>query len=60
LTALEKWREHAVAPDRMLLSQDLDGDGIPDRTRPVFPYPLRTVYWGKGPIERPESFTAAK
>jgi fermentation-respiration switch protein FrsA (DUF1100 family) len=60
LTALEKWREHAVAPDRMLLSQDLDGDGIPDRTRPVFPYPLRTVYRGKGPVERPESFTAAK
>jgi feruloyl esterase len=60
LTAIEQWREHGVAPDSMLLSQDLDGDGVPDRTRPVFPYPLRAVYRGKGPIDRPESFKAAK
>jgi len=60
LTALEQWREAGKSPDMMLLSQDIDGDGTPDRTRPVFPYPLRTVYRGKGPIDSPASFRASQ
>lgn len=60
LTALEQWRELGKAPDRMLLSQDLDGDGVPDRTRPIFPYPQRAIYQGKGPVDKPESFRAAR
>jgi len=56
LSALENWREGRAAPRSILLSYDLDGDGDYDRVRPVYAYPHRAEYDGKGDIDRPESF----
>jgi Tannase and feruloyl esterase len=54
LAALEQWREAGVAPDRLVASTG-KGAATP-RTRPLYPYPLRAKYSGKGSIDAAENF----
>lgn len=57
LGAMVEWVERGQAPERILVSATL-ADGK-TRVRPVYPYPLRAKYKGRGDINRPESFVPA-
>src|SRR5439155_18564487 len=46
LTALDRWVEHGVAPDRFVASHFTNG--VLDRTRPLCAYPQVARYRGKG------------
>jgi feruloyl esterase len=54
VTALERWVEDGVAPDRMVASKLVDGEVT--RTRPLCPYPQVARYSGSGSIDDAESF----
>lgn len=54
LPALVDWVEHGHAPDRIIAEQRM-----PNRTRPVFPYPLRAKYDGSGSIDDAANFVPA-
>lgn len=54
LDLLEKWVEEGDAPDVLATKRTEDGEVV--RTRPVFPYPLETVYKGRGDIDKAENF----
>ena len=47
-TALERWVEDGVAPERILASHVVNG--VVGRTRPLCPYPQVAVYEGKGSV----------
>jgi len=55
LTALEKWVEEGQAPDSLLMNKYAP-DGSVMWTRPVYPYPLRTVYKGEGDLNSASSY----
>ena len=48
LTALERWVEDGVAPERIIASHVVNG--VVGRTRPLCPYPQVAVYEGKGSV----------
>ena len=54
MTALENWVEKGQAPDKLIACRSVNG--IVERCRPVFPYPLLAHYSGKGDPKRAESF----
>jgi hypothetical protein len=51
---LTDWVEHGRAPERVVMSKVRDGKVI--MTRPVFPYPRKAVYDGKGNPNLESSF----
>jgi feruloyl esterase len=52
LTALERWVEQGKAPDRIIAS----GGAVPNRTRPLCPYPKVARYTGRGSINDAANF----
>ncbi len=71
LSTIMAWVERGDAPSALFASHRSRPDGIgsplesaqsssqkPDRTRPVYPYPLTTVYTGHGSIDDASNFTA--
>ena len=54
MTALERWVEDGVAPDRMVASKVMDGEVT--RTRPLCPYPQVARYTGSGSIDDAANF----
>jgi feruloyl esterase len=45
LTALENWVENGQAPEKLITGRL--SNGVVERTRPVFPYPVLARYSGK-------------
>ena len=54
LTLLENWVERGQAPDVMIASRSVNG--VVERTRPVYPYPLLAQYSGHGDPRQAASF----
>ncbi|HEU5342192.1 tannase/feruloyl esterase family alpha/beta hydrolase [Edaphobacter sp.] len=54
LTALERWVEDGVAPERILAAKIVDG--AVEETRPLCAYPKQAVYAGKGNTSDAENF----
>ena len=54
VTALERWVEDGVAPDRMVASKVVGGEVT--RTRPLCPYPQVARYAGSGSIDDADNF----
>ena len=54
LTLLENWVEKGQAPDVMMASRKVNG--VTERTRPIYPYPLLTRYSGQGDPKQASSF----
>jgi feruloyl esterase len=54
LTALERWVEEGIAPDKIIASH-VTGGGV-DRTRPLCPYPAVAWYTGSGSIDDAANF----
>jgi feruloyl esterase len=54
LGAIERWREQAIAPDRIIASYS-DRNGI-YKTRPVCAYPEVAIYRGNGSTSDAENF----
>ncbi len=46
LSAVEKWREHGVAPTKIIASKSEGGKVV--ETRPLCPYPQAAIYKGSG------------
>jgi feruloyl esterase len=55
-TALEEWVERGVPPDKIVATRMRNG--ISERSRPVYPYPVQARYLGTGDPKKPESFMA--
>ena len=56
--ALEGWVEHGVAPDSVIAAHPGGGpNGVPDRRRPLCPYPRVAVYKGDGDSNDAASFS---
>lgn len=63
MTAIEKWVEEGEAPDKLIAARVKDYDSrqpIDSRriqiTRPVYPYPIRAKYKGRGNPDSADSF----
>ena len=54
LTLLENWVERGQAPDVMIASRKVNG--VTERTRPIYPYPLLARYSGQGDPKQASSF----
>ena len=54
MTALENWVEKGQAPDKLIAGRL--SNGVVERTRPVFPYPIMARYSGKGDPRQADSF----
>ena len=54
LTALENWVEKGQAPEKLIAGKL--SNGVIERTRPVFPYPVLARYSGKGDPKQADSF----
>lgn len=54
LTLLENWVEKGQAPDVMMASRSVNG--VAERTRPIFPYPLLARYSGTGDPKQASSY----
>ena len=54
LTALENWVEKGLAPEKLTASRLTNG--VVERSRPVFPYPILARYSGKGDAKQADSF----
>jgi feruloyl esterase len=54
LTALENWVERGQAPEKLIASRS--SNGVVERSRPVFPYPVLAHYLGKGDPNQADSF----
>jgi Tannase and feruloyl esterase len=54
MTALENWVEKGQWPDKLIAGRL--SNGIVERTRPVFPYPILARYSGKGDPKKADSF----
>jgi feruloyl esterase len=54
LSALEDWVEQGRPPDRLIASRS--SNGLLERSRPVFPYPVRARYTGQGDPKQASSF----
>ncbi len=57
LDAIVQWVEYEQAPETIIASKGGNADG-PPITRPLTPYPMRTVYKGTGDPNRADSFTS--
>jgi hypothetical protein len=57
LGALVKWTEVGTAPDEIIATAALQDGSV--RTRPVYAYPVRAVYVGKGDINDARNFSGA-
>jgi Tannase and feruloyl esterase len=55
MTALENWVEKGQAPEKLIAWRA--NNGMPERSRPVFPYPVLARY-GKGDSKQADSFVA--
>ena len=53
--ALEEWVEHGVAPESVIAAH-LGPNGVPDRRRPLCPYPRVAMYKGEGDTNDAASF----
>ena len=53
-TALEDWVETGHAPDKVIAGRS--ANGVVERSRPVFPYPIVAHYSGHGDPKRFDSF----
>ncbi|MCK5279021.1 MAG: tannase/feruloyl esterase family alpha/beta hydrolase, partial [Cyclobacteriaceae bacterium] len=51
---VRNWVEKGIAPERVVVSKKKDGKET--MTRPVFPYPKKAVYDGKGDPDKESSF----
>jgi len=56
LTLLENWVEKGQAPDALIASRVVNG--VKERSRPIYPYPLLARYSGKGDPKEAASFVA--
>ena len=56
LTPLERWVEQGRAPERIIAS----GGAVPNRTRPLCPYPQVSRYTGHGSIDNAANFACVK
>jgi tannase/feruloyl esterase len=56
MTALENWVEKGQAPEKLIAGKL--SNGIVERTRPVFHYPVLARYSGKGDPKQADSFVA--
>jgi len=54
LTALERWVEHGEPPTKLTSSRSLNG--VAERSRPVYPYPVLAHYTGHGDPKQAASF----
>ena len=54
LSALEDWVEKGQAPDKLIAGRVTNG--VIERTRPVYPYPILARYSGKGDPMQADSF----
>jgi pimeloyl-ACP methyl ester carboxylesterase len=54
LRVLQDWVEKGVTPDRLTASKKVNGQTV--LTRPVYPYPKKAVYDGKGDPTKEESY----
>lgn len=54
LTLLENWVEKGQPPDVMIAGRPVNG--VTERTRPVYPYPLRARYSGQGDPKQASSY----
>lgn len=52
LTPMEEWVERGIAPEAIVAT----GGVVPDRTRPVYPYPRVARYDGSGSIDEAANF----
>jgi feruloyl esterase len=55
VTALEQWREHKVAPEKIVASHSTNG--TTDITRPLCPYPQAAIYKGTGDTNEAKNFS---
>jgi feruloyl esterase len=51
---LENWVEKGQAPEKLIASRS--SNGVVERSRPVFSYPVLARYSGKGDPKQAESF----
>jgi feruloyl esterase len=54
MTALENWVENGPAPEKLIAGRP--NNGVVERTRPVFPYPVLARYSGNGDPKQADSF----
>jgi feruloyl esterase len=54
MTALENWVEQGRPPEKLIASRL--SNGVVERSRPVFPYPVLARYSGKGDPKQTDSF----
>jgi len=54
LTALENWVEKGQVPEKLIACRSTNG--VVERCRPVFPYPIQAHYSGKGDTKQPDNF----
>ena len=54
--AIEDWVEHGVAPDSVIATRT-GPNGVPDKRRPLCPYPKVAVYKGNGDTNDAASFS---
>jgi feruloyl esterase len=59
ITALERWVEKGVAPERLIGTGNVSGDPATTITRPLCPYPQIARYNGSGDSNQATSFTCA-
>jgi feruloyl esterase len=56
LTALENWLEKGQAPEKLIAQRS--SNGIVERSRPVYPYPVLAHYSGNGDPKQADSFVS--
>jgi feruloyl esterase len=56
VTRLENWVEKGQAPEKLIVWRS--SNGVVERSRPVFPYPVLARYSGKGDPRQADSFIA--
>ena len=54
LTLLENWVEKGQRPDVMIAGRS--ANGVTERTRPIYPYPMLARYSGQGDAKQAASF----
>ena len=54
MSALEKWVEKGQAPEKLIAGRL--SNGVVERTRPIFPYPILARYSGRGDPKQADSF----
>jgi feruloyl esterase len=58
LTLLENWVEKGQAPDVMIASRKVNG--VVERSRPIYPYPVLARYSGQGDVKQASSFVPSE